>query len=593
MKVATVQNKQFKLLVILICIAIFCLTFVPMYASKYTFYTPDSVGYFGIASDICGKNWNDLLANISTYSYGYALLLSPIIYFFQGTEYVLAAVAVINSIMLCAVFLCTLFCFRRFIENKYWAAGLAVVLTLYSGNVSAAQNYISDILIILLFWAMLLMLIRYIDCPSYFKALGLALITAYLYASHQRTLAVLLAIVMVQFVFYWKKIIPGKYIAAFFVMLISLVLLAKLGYNYFGKVFATELEFDGNSASMRATWFIQEIFTARGIWRVIRNVFGQFYYMFVATLGAFPLGVMIIGIISLNLFKSFIKKTEDKNFVLLECISLFVFLSFLVELGIVCVSINVEYIVHLMFGRYIEFLAMPTVFLLFSVIEKNIIKRKTMLKIFVFFSAFSMISGFLISHLAAQLDNQSLVGEISAIGIAWIGELKIQWEFGVAIIILIGFYSGKCYFQNKQWKKLALIVWGGYFVFSVNLPYKNTIRPEWEDSRTNIEEFTKEIRENDIDKIYWPYYYNTEEMKRLQVLMPEVVFSFYDASDNHRYSAKDKKMLPLIEIKKNLSESEGMVIPKSEFVKIGIQGTSWKDMVLSEYNNFGGVLLYK
>ena len=578
-----------KKMVFLISAVLFLACFIPMASSGYTFYTEDTVGYFGIAASVSGNNWKEFLSNINTYSYGYALLLVPILYLFKGTSYVLIGAALINSLLFCILFLIILFCSLKIIKKPKRALLYSIVFTCYSGYISAAQNYIADLLVIVLFWLVMAIIIKVVESVSVLRLTLLAFFCSLIYASHQRCIAVVAAVVLVVFFMFMNKEITKKQLLVFGLLLFIMLLAAKCGYDKTTQFFASALDFDGNSASVRLNWAVQETFTLKGIWRIVRNFLGQVYYIFVATLGFFPIG---IGAACLALVKgSHKEKIKIQKGSILDYIYLLLILSFLFELGIVCISINIEYVTHLMFGRYIEFLAMPAALVLTSILERKIISLKEFRYLFYCISGIVIISGTLITFIASTLEDKRLIGAPSSIGIIWIGEAGISWFFGGIICIFISAYIFNLLLIPQNRWKYALAILFVYFLMSTIVPYKYVIRPEWQNYEKDINEFTETVKENKINTIYWPYYSQTSLMKRLQVLLPDVVFKYYDLSLKDGDDIEDKEKPNYSEILRKIDDEVIAYVPMSNFKRCIIQEPLISRFEKIQFHTFGGLIL--
>lgn len=518
----------------------FTLNLIPLLIHRHTYFAPDSIGYYGIAATLCGFDWEDTLSTVNTYSYGYSLLLVPIIALFHKTTYILAATALLNSMLLSCIFVCSFLFIKKFVASTKIQFLAAVGLTAYSGYLSAARNYFSDLLIICLFSVLIVLWCNLLDSPKYYKNCFVALVAVYMYATHQRAIIIPIVLLISYIILCGKKVLNYKHLLTYLLTMAILFIIARCVYSAINPIFAAGLEINANDEKVRLMWYLEDIFSLEQSIRIFRNLLGQFYYLYVATLGLFPIGMCVCVDLCLDLLRD--KHIEEnKQKTLLAGVSLVLILTFVLQEGMVCISINPTHTYHLVMGRYIEYMVMPVVAILLIIIKDHKdrleikIKEKIMkITLFLFIAILcAVLGGISITFWEKELQNASWEwGAISAIGVSWLGDYNIPWLIGLGGCIALSIYIIWSLLDGRTTR--TLMVWAtvlSYSLCNTTCAYIKGVYPIWQEEDNDIGNIAGLSNLYEIETFYWPTGTHALLKQQLQVMMPNTVFSSYSIED--------------------------------------------------------------
>lgn len=164
----------------------------------------DEYGYWANSSYYMGLNWTSITENIAYYSYGYSFLLVLVrivasLFGIVEWDGIYQAALVLNQLMLIASFLIAVTLCKRYMHNMNWIVRNAVcfVVMLYPANQIYSHITMSECALTFFFWVFLYILHRVTDKPSVWNHTAIAVVSVYMYAIHQRTLAVLITVVTI------------------------------------------------------------------------------------------------------------------------------------------------------------------------------------------------------------------------------------------------------------------------------------------------------------------------------------------------------------------------------------------------------------
>ena len=97
----------------------------------FTFY-PDEFGYWASAAKIIGWNWSEIASLGSYYSFGYSILLFPILYFAPNSVIAYQAAIFVNMLFMCMGYVLLCMITEKLFGNmqrtlRYLASGAAVL----------------------------------------------------------------------------------------------------------------------------------------------------------------------------------------------------------------------------------------------------------------------------------------------------------------------------------------------------------------------------------------------------------------------------------------------------------------------------------
>lgn len=329
---------------------------------------PDEFGYWASAAKNVGYDWSEVASLGSYYSFGYSLILTPVLWLFRDGVMAYRAAVAVNMLLMCGGFFLILGMIRRLFPEtdqtkQVFIGGIAVLYPVWIFNI---QMTMAEALLMFLFVLVTYLFVCLMQKARVVTAVFLAVSLAYIYCVHMRSIGVLLAC-MITLVFWSVTEHPGaKTVLAFVGVLLLLgVLAAVLKQNTIVQVFsdADRQLLAGNDYGGQQGKF-QQIFSFHGMIRLIKAVIGKVFYLGLASFGVFYWGMCWAIKNSVLLLKKIIKKEKAKTE---ELVSMFLLLAMFGEILINSIyGYGSNVIDALIYGRYDEFL-MP-VFLMAGVI---------------------------------------------------------------------------------------------------------------------------------------------------------------------------------------------------------------------------------
>lgn len=247
----------------------------------------DEFGYWTASAYLTGTDWKSVASGIPYYSYGYGfLILTPIRLLFSSTESMYQAALTVNALMLVGSFwIARGVAWKLFGEMKRAALDvICFVVMLYPSNLVFSHIAWAECLLVFLFWIFVWLSIRVIERPSIRNHLGLAVVIWGLYVVHQRTIAVIIATVMVMvwcFVIDKSRrkgiVVFGAVLAALFVAH-GFIKADLIDEYYFNNLRVAINNLEGQTEKLTG------IFTAEGFLYRLKSMMGKWFYLFVATL---------------------------------------------------------------------------------------------------------------------------------------------------------------------------------------------------------------------------------------------------------------------------------------------------------------------
>ena len=156
---------------IIVAFVVFSLVCLCMYNFQgiysFTLY-PDEFGYWASAARILGIDFRETSSIGSFYSFGYSLVLAPIMLLFKDSIIAYRAAVIVNLLLQVASFFVIKKIFDRFLEEKdqflkYMLSGLAVS---YPSWVFYTQMTMSEALLFFMYALTALLMMRFIDRPA-------------------------------------------------------------------------------------------------------------------------------------------------------------------------------------------------------------------------------------------------------------------------------------------------------------------------------------------------------------------------------------------------------------------------------------------
>lgn len=378
---------------------------------------PDEFGYWASAAKWLGYDWSQLASMGPYYSYGYSLILTPILWMFENGVMAYRAAVAVNMVLMC-ISLCLIFDVLKKLFPKQdqqtviFAGGVGVF---YPAWIFYMQMTLTEALLMFLYILTVYLLIRFIEKPKVITSIGLACSLVYIYFVHMRTVGVVIACVLTVLLLVYLKPECRKAGVIFIVFLIALGLIGTgIKEAVVSQVYA------GADAGMLAVndyggqWGkLQEIFTFRGFVRLLASCISKLFYLGMASFGLvyWAIGYLVIRV--KHLIFGIVKK---KHFEIVDAAALYILLS---ATGIFLITaiymINPGRIDGIFYGRYNE-LFVP---LMMSIGLMAMISNK---KIFTRSITGCAISGLAVPLIAGWIKKEELVSfhNYFAVGITYL-----------------------------------------------------------------------------------------------------------------------------------------------------------------------------
>lgn len=259
----------------------------------------DEFGYWGTAASIAGYDWQELIAETPYYSFGYSLLLVPVILLFPTPILWYKAAIILNVLLLIISYLiCIKIGTELFPEiDVKFIMLIGTLVTIYPGNIAYAQVAWSETLQYFLVWCITYLIVKLDKKFSVFKTFGIILLLIYLYCVHNRNIGVAAVAMLCIFLCFWKH---KKPIILYILPVGSLILgycALKLVKTYeiavlWSNSAASEMNNLSISSSTFALYFSMLFKNFVLYWE---SAYGKLFYLLLATGFTFPIVVLSIA----------------------------------------------------------------------------------------------------------------------------------------------------------------------------------------------------------------------------------------------------------------------------------------------------------
>lgn len=337
---------------------------------------PDEFGYWASAANAVGYNWSEVASMGSYYSFGYSLILIPILKLFTGKVAAYRAAITVNMLLMCASVFLLQKIVRKLIPDiddvkSVLLSGIAV---LYPSWIFYMQMTMVEALLFFMFVLVTYLLLSYIEHPKAITAALLAVCLVYIYCVHMRTVGVVIACICTCFL--WGMVKAGKkeYIKSIFVLIIVLVIAAWISQELKSRTISEVFSYAeakvlaGNDYGSQ--WNkLGEILTPSGISRFLEGVLGKIFYLGLASFGIFYWAFGWCVKESIGLAAGVVKKRKTA---LRQWCALFLILSTVGEILISSIFMyKSSHVDSLIYGRYDELLVPVMMLVGIMVMEKN------------------------------------------------------------------------------------------------------------------------------------------------------------------------------------------------------------------------------
>lgn len=342
---------------------------------------PDELGYWASAAKAVGWDWSEIASLGSYYSFGYSVILTPILYFAPDSITAYQIAIFVNMLFMCIGFFLLCIISEKLFGTmqrtlRYLASGAAVLCPAW---IFYMQTTLVEALLFSLFVFVICLFICFIEKPRVWTGVLLTGLLVCFYIIHMRTVGTMLAcgITLILWGCVYSK--NRKYV---FIVL-GLAITALIGAFYIKEfiqqsvyVAATTEELSVNDYAGKVE-NIQYIFSIEGFGRLLSHMAGKAVYWGVASLGlvywafAWMLGQIRDAVIR-------IKQKQEPE--IKDWYALFLLLASCAQAAVSSVFyIRGENLDVYMNGRYIDFLV-PVLIMtgLYSLYTNKHIWKKTL-----------------------------------------------------------------------------------------------------------------------------------------------------------------------------------------------------------------------
>lgn len=156
---------------------------------------PDEFGYWAPAAKMLGWDWSEATSLGSYYSFGYSLVLTPVLYFVKDSITAYRAAVVLNMVMMCM----GLYFLYRLMQKlfpgaeKERAAIISGIAVLYPPWIFYMQMTMTEALLLFLYILICWIFICFLENPRALTAAFLVLALVYIYFVHMRSIGMIAA----------------------------------------------------------------------------------------------------------------------------------------------------------------------------------------------------------------------------------------------------------------------------------------------------------------------------------------------------------------------------------------------------------------
>lgn len=329
---------------------------------------PDEFGYWASAAKILGYDWSDVTSLGSYYSYGYGIILAPILRIFRDNVMAYRAAVVVNMILQCGAVGMLWGIFRRLhraetSKEKRMQAILAVGMAVFYPPWSFfVQMTMAEALLMFLYVCICYQIVLFVEKPSMTGAGLLALSLLYMYFVHMRTVAVTAAAVLTLVLYAWNRPSARKtLVIALIVFTVGLLCGLWAKERVTSTVYAaTDAELLSANDYAGNIGRLKSLFSLRGMKGMLFSSIGKLYYLTMASFGLFLPAVSVCVKKTWKILKSSFVKPESgqsKSYLEREYFYLFCLLSVMGQFAMTAiVTMSPARLDGFVYGRYNEHL---------------------------------------------------------------------------------------------------------------------------------------------------------------------------------------------------------------------------------------------
>ena len=250
---------------------------------------PDEFGYWASAAELIGWNWSEIASLGSYYSFGYSLILLPVLLLtpdsiaaYQMAVFINMLCMCIGFVLLCAISEKMFGSMRRTL--RYLASGAA---GLYPAWIFYMQSTLTEAILLTLFILVIYLFVCFMEKPRVLTGVFLTVVLVYFYIVHMRTVGTVLACGITLILWGTIHSKNRKYVF----IILGLAITAFLGAFYIKEVVQQSVYASATAEELSVNDYagklgnIQYLFTIEGFGMLLSHMAGKVVYWGVASLG--------------------------------------------------------------------------------------------------------------------------------------------------------------------------------------------------------------------------------------------------------------------------------------------------------------------
>ena len=327
---------------------------------------PDEFGYWAPSAAMLGYDWSEITGLGPYYSYGYSILLVPVLFLFHDPITAYRMAIVINLLMQCASFAILYLILKELFPDakKTVLSITAVIAVLYPAWSLYTMTTMAESLLNFGFVLAIFFMLRFLNKPGIITGLILIILSIYLYLVHMRCIGIVAAMALTLIIWLFsrnthrqKKSKKGWLAIPAIVVLFAMTFVLK------DKVIS--LLYHGTSEDM-LTWNdysglayrFSKIINLQGLKYLLKDICGKVLYLGLATYGIGYLGICVCVKRTFNALGNIRRRKACGTDYLWIYIFLATFFQFMVALIYLngASAPDADRLDNFLHGRYIDFL---------------------------------------------------------------------------------------------------------------------------------------------------------------------------------------------------------------------------------------------
>lgn len=383
---------------------------------------PDEFGYLAHAAQWCGYDWDMVSAMHPYYSFGYSVILTPILYFITSVTMQYHGIVLCNVIITYFSVLVLRKVLRQFAVK--WNHHLLMILSgvgiFYANNLVFMQLSLPESMLVLCYLLTIERLYAYLEQPSLLRLLFIVVTVAYYYVVHMRTIGCVLAIVLVLLL---AAILDKRYRIHALLLCVGIgscfMLFTSYKNAYTERIYAvdTVIEMAGRNDYAGQFANIQYLCSKEGFYYLVNSFVGKICYLGAATFGLFYWG--IVWFAKESVFLRIFSKTRmnrSRTVSNQEYVCTYILLATMATIAISSISTaGAGRIDMILYGRYNEMvLPVITSMGLYYMVTSRQLYQKTMILMLLQMGTSIVINLFLATNTFNSFEPHSIIGIIYA-----------------------------------------------------------------------------------------------------------------------------------------------------------------------------------